>query len=699
MNNRKEQIQKLEEKLKLNINNITNLGAHFENNCIRVRALNLHSYLFELIIYDKKDTEKIIKEIAMNQINEFVSEAIISNKYEGYPYQFRVTFSEKNGNSVQKLALDPYAKSMVPFNWDGKEEKVGKGVFVNLKSPESGFELIEKSYKADNFIPKGYPSSSVYELHIRDFTSNIKNDSLEEKEVGTFKGAIKSNIFNYLDDLQFNVIQLLPIQSTYTVNDNDKKILEKGQGKGWTTNYNWGYDPHNYFSINGVYSTNPNDPYARIREFREFVQKAHEQGIAVILDVVFNHTMINEIFNNLDPITNYYYRNEAETKPVNLPPIASNRILVRKFIIDCLEYWVNEFQVDGFRFDLSSFLDKTTLIQAKEIFTKNSYKAHNGILHGEAWNFTDLTAETSWIKGKSDNEYQFGYFNDSIRNAIKGSDHSNDKGIVIKNDLDKFKSYVSQVVGGIKNYEFDNTIFSNDPYDLFTDYPKVSLSYNACHDGATLWDKINSSSNNLSFLERVNRYLQALILTYSVQGNVLNLAGTELLQSKPNDNSGMDAERSNKSNYPDELDDNPDDNSYATNSYKTTDFVNCLKWHHINKLKTIDKKYNIAEILNSFIKTLNYLKIKKANFFNKENILDIKQNIKFLISDFEKGILIYEFKSNGTNGKYLIMHNFGENDFAFKHDDYELILNSKIDTKNNLDILEAHSSKILFKNN
>lgn len=217
--------------------------------------------------------------------------------------------------------------------------------------------------------------------------------------------------------------------------------------------------------------------------------------------------------------------------------------MVRKLIIDSLKYFVLYYNVDGFRFDLSSFLTKDTI---DEIHNELVKIKPNIILHGEAWKFSDLDYHNTYVKGVSTNTIKFAYFNDTIRDAIKGSDHKNDPGLIVHNDQRLLSKYLVSIPGGIKDYKFDHKLklkFDDRDYDQFANDVGINLAYSHCHDGMTLWDKLNVSTKELSFDERIQRYRQGLILSTLTMGRQLLLAGSELLQSKPNDESGMDSEK------------------------------------------------------------------------------------------------------------------------------------------------------------
>ncbi|WP_036452124.1 hypothetical protein [Mycoplasma buteonis] len=627
----------------------------------------------ELLIFDKNDWDKKIATFDMT-CEKFVWTTKISQNYDSFYYQFQITHDDESIT----LALDPYALSMAPFNWSGNEKKVGKAAFVNINSDKAGCKPINLNSSLDNSL-----DPYIYELHVRDFTS-LKNQNKLKHRLGTFESLLEADIFKHLRDLSITHLQLLPIHSTYTVNELDSKIYLKGEGTKWTTNYNWGYDPHNYFTINGIYSLNPQDPYSRISEFRKFVNHAHKNKIGIILDVVYNHMMTNDIFNNI--LDGYYYRDNAKVVPVSQPPLADERLMVKKLIIDSLKHFVTEYGVDGFRFDLSCFMHAETL---QEIAIELRKLNPNIILHGEAWPFSDLKYEESWIKGSATNNYNFAYFNDTLRNSIKGGENGIERGLIIENNEIFFKQYVSSIVGNLKTFDFQNFEHSDNDYDLFSDNLGMNLAYSHCHDGMTLWDKINTSSFNLSFQDRLERYRQGVLLSVATFGRQFMMAGTELLQSKPMDITGMDSDRGFPSNYLDELIDDPDLNQYHSNSYKTTDFVNGLKWHHL-------ENEMVKQYIYYFVKDLNAFR-KNTNFFKARNLLELKNKFSFIKVNSSTGIIIFQIKNN--NETIIVAHNFeSENyvmDFKFMNN-FKILINTKLN--NNLlakKILAAHSSAII----
>ncbi|VEU71083.1 alpha-amylase family glycosyl hydrolase [Mycoplasmopsis glycophila] len=645
------------------------LGIFYKGDHIFARLWQPLAENVELLIFAKDDQDRLIKTLQMSK-KDTIWEVKISKDFDEFYYQFKVTQDGKTN-----VVLDPYAYSMAPFNWEGQEVNVGKGAFVDFDSPKAGKMPREVNLKTNYGV-----DPIVYELHTRDFTS-LLNPKQFKSRLGTFNAMLEHKVFKYLKSLGVTHLQLLPLQSTYTVNEFDLRILQKGDGEGWLTNYNWGYDPHNYFTLNGIYSSDPSKPYARIKEFRKFVDEAHKNNIGVIVDVVYNHMFTNRIYDDI--IDGYYYRDNAVTRPVSYPPLADERYMARRIIVDSLKMYVEKFDVDGFRFDLSCFLHKETIDEIDKELRKIK---PNIVLHGEAWAYTDLNTEQkeAYIKGSLDNNLQFGYFSDTLRDAIKGFDmHGGGKGLIASYDKNLLERYIVTVTGGLKTYNY-NFLEKVSEYDAYTSDPRVNLSYASCHDGSTLWDKINFSTEKLSFIERLERYRQGLLMTTTTMGRQFMLAGTELLQTKPYDKTGVQTNDMHKSNYRDNFGEHPDDNKYEWNSYKTTDYVNGLKWKHL-------ENENVQKYIFEFVQKLNKWR-NKTRFFRLDNLADIEKALTWRKVDFGKGILIFEL--NVDNKTIQVIHNFGNSKFKYDIKGKKILFNSKIN-QTNLNYVYDHTSMIL----
>ncbi|UVD81906.1 alpha-amylase family glycosyl hydrolase [Mycoplasma iguanae] len=669
-NNNIERITKID----ANLANVkAKLGVYFFKKFIKFSLWQPEALEVSLLVYDQANPQLLVfKKTCIKKQNVWTTK--IDLKYEKYFYTYLIT----HPNKTQKEVLDPYAKSMAAFNWLEVKSQA-KGAIVNLNATH-------KIEYRNNLNETLINNPVIYELHIRDFTS-LWEANLKTRK-GTFLAAMEAGLFPYLKNLGISHLQILPINATYTIDETNLNILNKSQGNGLTTNYNWGYDPHNYFTINGWFSSNPHDPYSRINEFKMFVNEAHKHNIKIVMDVVYNHLFKNDILN--DVLSDYYFRDFSQVWPVDQPALASERKMVQKLILDSLIYFVKEFDIDGFRFDLSCFIDKITLTK----IVKRLQKIKKSILlHGEAWPWSDLDFNNTWIKGVNTNKYGFAYFNDSTRNAIKGKDlfQNLDTGLVNGN-LNYFNSYINGIVGNIKNYPFINSFYSQNKYDNFAVSPLMNLQYSACHDGFTLWDKINVSSD-ANLITKIDQYRQALMLQLTTQGKQLFLAGTEFLQSKPNDATGAESGRILKINpINDFFNLEPFDNGFNENSYKTTDYVNGLKWSNL-------KNINVKKAIFNFFKEILHF-YKNTNYFQFKTSQEIIDNIHFIKVIY--GFTIFRIYDQANPQKEIIViHNFLNQKIDLAKDinlqNYELIFSSKANIRKITKNIEPHCSWILSK--
>ncbi|WP_027334187.1 alpha-amylase family glycosyl hydrolase [Mycoplasma elephantis] len=649
------------------------LGVLFVDNDIIIKLWQPLAKNVELLLFnDTCDKHEFLK-ISMKK-DENVWVAIINNKYEGKFYQFLIT----QDDNKKTFALDPYAYSLGAFDWEGKENKVPKGALVDIKNNKKCGEL---TYKLKNDLNVSC-DPFIYELNIRDYTSLIQDKQSER--TGTFLSALKYNIFDHLKSLSVSHVQLLPVHNTYAINEMDTRILNKGDGSGWTTNYNWGYDTMHYFSVNGYYSSDPFDPYKRISEFKMFVNEAHKNNIGVILDVVYNHMMTNTLLDNILP--GYYYRDKSKIRPVAYPPLATQRYMVRKLIYESLKHFVEYYGVDGFRFDLSSFIDKETFDYCVK---KLREIKPNLIVHGEAWQFTDLEYKDSYVKGITDNKIHFGYFNDSLRSIMTKDEHGQGQGIVDVPNKEKIAQYRSCVVGGLNNYNWNNNIvYSKREYDLFTKYPGNNLSYVACHDGGTLWDRlcVDESNKKAKIETIINKYRMALMAQITTQGRQLILAGTELAHSKPADKTGQDYNKCLKSKTSDFFNLQPDENKYHFNSYKSTDYTNGIKWENLNNKLIKKHVYEFVQDLIKFRQNTQYFRLNTSDEINKYIRFDEENN--------KENIVDYSIKVDDKKALRVI-HNFDKKDIKIiDFNKYNVLFCSRIDNKKS-DAIQAQTSYIL----
>ncbi len=356
----------------------------------------------------------------------------------------------------------------------------------------------------------------IYELHVGDFTFS-KSSGVKERgkylglvEEGTKIGDLSTGI-DHLKDLGVTHVHLMPIYDFISVDEDPERLGDK-------TNYNWGYDPELYNVPEGAYSRNPVNPYSRIWEVKEMIKTFHKHGIGVILDVVYNHTYktYDSNFNILVPA--YYYRSEngifSNGSGVG-NEVASERAMVRKFIIESLLYWQSEYMVDGFRFDLMSLIDRETVeLALKELRQVNPYT----IVYGEPWagSRTSLPEDmqTLWsYPGKGD----FALFNEKYRNALRGDNDGKDRGFIQGLISDK-----EALIEGIKGSLTD----SSDRLRKTSE----TINYFSAHDNLILEDKLTKSNGNKDRNEAMSKLAFGILLTS--EGIPFIHEGTEFRRTK-----------------------------------------------------------------------------------------------------------------------------------------------------------------------
>jgi pullulanase len=409
---------------------------------------------------------------------------------------------------------------------------------------------------------KNYTDIMLYEVHMRDFSmdsnSGIKHKGkyLAFTERGTKNSFGDATGIDHLKELGITHVHLLPVFDFASV---DETKLNENK-------YNWGYDPVNYNVPEGSYSTNPTNPVTRILEFKEMVQSLHKSGIRVIMDVVYNHTSKGK-GSNLDLLApGYFYRQNADSTWSNASgcgnETASERAMMRKFMIESVVYWATEYHIDGFRFDLMGIHD---------IETMNSIRAAlNNIdptifMYGEGWTAaaSPLAEDKRAIKKNAKELDNIAVFSDDIRDALKGSwMHSQIPGFV--SGIDSLEESVKfGIVGATQHADIDYSklIYSKAPY---VNNPTQIINYVSCHDDMCLVDKLKESkplNATDEELVRFNKLAQTVVFTS--QGVPFMYAGEELYRTKKG----------------------------IHNTYQSPDSINRIDWNSKNSQKDIFNYY------------------------------------------------------------------------------------------------------------
>jgi pullulanase len=674
------------------------LGATLDDNGVLFCLWSPDIKRCKVFIYDKDNSNKELNSFYMNKNGEYWEFYLENSKMgvyslDGYFYQYEIELQ----NGEKRRGLDPYAKSMAGFN-PHSDDKIGKAAIVDMNSERAGEK--DKSIGMGNL--KNSLELIAYEVHVRDFTINT---DVEGK--GTFLGFANYNEgIEHLKKLGITHVQFLPIQNYYTVNEGDKGFRDSG-GKY----YNWGYDPHNYFTLEGWLSTDEQDPYARIREFRHLVKKLHENGIGVIVDVVYNHTYGYDIFENIAP--GKYYRYDKDGK-ISLksgagPSLETRNEMVRKLIVDSLKFFVDEYGVDGFRFDLMGFIDTKTMREIRKALGDNI------ILHGEAWNFTDLDVKEAPIKGFPE-YYPLGIdlamFNDTTRDAYAG--RMENKGFV-QGDYSLAPICRTGIIGNL--VYFDNggeeLEIDKDIYNRFAHSPNEVLQYLSIHDGFTLWDKINLSFKG-SKEDKIKILKQASAMLFTSQGKIIIHGGVEIARTKPLAKDDPESNRAHTSENIIELDDTLGIKHFHENTYASSDFVNMYRWNRKNDkdFKGVYEYYCGLIKMRRAIKGFRYQyaeSIQKAvRFIDKDMSIDNNKYIAYIIdnslekdnideTNFEKLMVIHNVKSEELIIKNMFIDKNTKLILDGEKAGVEHIKDSKVIIKDGEVIIPAHTSVVLAK--
>jgi len=429
------------------------------------------------------------------------------------------TFQVHIGNAWSEEVVDPYAKAC---GTNGLRAQV-----IDLKETNP---IGWAGDKSPNFSSANKQTDAIiYELHVRDASihtsSGIKNKGkyLGLAEVGTKNSAGLTTGLSHIKELGVTHVHLLPFYDYNSV-DETKSAVQ----------YNWGYDPVNYNIPEGSYSTNPADGKVRIKELKELIKTIHSNGLRIIMDVVYNHTALtkNANFNILVP--DYYYRKRADGSFSDASSCgnetASDNAMFQKFMIESVVYWVNEYHIDGFRFDLMGIHDIETMNLISDTLRKIKPSI---VLYGEGWTSSSspLPDEKRALKRNAAQLNGIAVFSDDMRDGIKGSVFNiNDRGFAT-GQIENSESVKFGIVAAGKHPQinYSKVNYSKEPY---TASPAGLINYADCHDNNILWDKIELSFKDASVAERTKMHELAYAIVLTAQGASFLHAGTEFLRTK-----------------------------------------------------------------------------------------------------------------------------------------------------------------------
>ena len=499
------------------------LGAVWtaEETTFRVWAPTAEAVSVCLYACGDEEAEDLIQTVQMVPDVEGTWVVRVEGDLNGTYYTYAVTLGD-----VVVEACDPYARTT---GVNGKRAMV-----IDLRSTDPvGWDEDKAPHTSGSIT-----DAVIYELHVRDLSSDPSSGITQTGkflgliEAGTTNAAGQSTGLDHIKSLGVTHIHLLPSYDYASVDETNPDA-----------SFNWGYDPVNYNVPEGSYSTDPYHGEVRVKEFKQMVQGLHEQGIGVILDVVYNHVYNAEdfCFNNIVP--GYFSRIDQDGVYSNGSicgnDTASERSMVRKYIVDSVKYWADEYHLDGFRFDLLGLIDVQTVNEVIE----EVHKTHPHIIfYAEGWNMgTQVTKENVTLATQANSKETPGmaYFSDMIRDAVRGSNSN------------ASKTGYAAGAGGFAANVADSFL----GHPTWAKSPSQVVNYVSCHDGLSLFDRLTMSTSDRTLEERVKMNNLAAAIVMTSQGTPFFQAGEELLRSKPLPDGG-----------------------YDHNSYKSPDSINSIKW-------------------------------------------------------------------------------------------------------------------------
>ncbi len=524
----------------------------------------------------------------------------VKGKNEGLFYTYQVHL----GDSLLTETVDPYA---IATGVNGKRAMI---VDLEKTNPDGWDEDVKPPFNSIS-------DAVIYELHIRDMTVH-EGSGIEKKgkflglaETGTLTPDGLSSGIDHLKELGVTHVHLLPVFDFASL-DEAAHMLDF---------YNWGYDPLNYNVPEGTYSTDPYDGRVRIREFKELIKKFHENGIRVIMDVVYNHTGPTEESSFNKTVPYYYYRWNgpywADASGCG-NETATERPMMRKFMIESMKYWAKEYHIDGFRVDLMGIHDTETMNQVTTELKKIDPSI---IVYGEGWaaGTSPLDESERALKNNMMKLSNVSAFSDEFRDGVKGPVFmKNGTGFISGNDEVK-ESVKFGIVGAIQHDQINYDLVNYAKIPWAND-PTQCINYVSCHDNHTLWDRLKLSCRGMSDedLLKMNKLAQTLVFTS--QGIPFLHAGEEFVRSK----SGVE------------------------NSYKSPDHINQIDWRNKKKYNDLFQYYRQLIRLK---KEHPVFKIGSANL--------IRQHLRF-VDHRNENIIGYEINGEAVGDswkKVLVVHN------------------------------------------
>ena len=573
----------------------------------------------EIHIYEDGQGGKAIKTIKMKASGENRWEATVKGDLKGKFYTFDIGKGETPGVFAKAVGVNGMRGAIVdmaetnPQGWENDQRPV-------IQSPA---DLV------------------IYEMHWRDFSIDVSSGL---KNKGKFLALTEPKAIEHLKSLGVNAVHILPSFDYASV---DETKLD-------TPQYNWGYDPKNYNVPEGSYSTDPYNPVTRIKEFKQMVQALHKAGIRVILDVVYNHTFNIDHSNFQLTYPDMYYRKTADGKYSDGSgcgnETASEKPLMREFMLESVKYWIDEYHIDGFRFDLMGVHDIETMQQIRAEVNKIDPSIY---IYGEGWSAGSCAYPVDKLAMKANAQQLngIGAFSDDMRDALRGPFSDDHKGALLAGIPGEEESLKFGIVGGIAHPQVDMTKVNYDKKP-WTNNPTEQISYVSCHDDMCLVDRLKASIPSLTDknipekertaeLIRIDQLAQTAVFTS--QGVPFILSGEEMLRDKKG----------------------------VHNSYNSPDSINHLDWNNLQRYPQLFAYYKNLILLRKNHPAFRLATGDKVRqhleFLPAVNSKDVKQDclVGFLLKDLQEIdawktiVVIYNFNKEAKEmaipeGNYTI---------------------------------------------
>ena len=554
------------------------------------------------------------------------------------------------------FVLDPYAKSMAQWVHNTSAsisgDAIGKGAILDTAPivPDGGWSSSTAYFDGSAMTPAyAYTSSRdaiIYEAGVRDLTVDTGLTFTTGHTWGTYKGMI--DILPHIKKLGVTHVQLLCPLENYNYDQTKVGTRETDASKTAGANYNWGYDPQNYFTPTGMYSATPTDPAVRIQEMKTLINEIHKQGMGVIIDVVYNHTANNNVLCN-SAILDEYYRASSDNG-AGSRDVKSEYIMTRKLIVDSIQQWVSAYHADGFRFDLMGVIDYQTINAAYAVAKDLN---PNVIFLGEGWlgyytgdttdyngDATDSSSQANAAKFLGKN---IGMFSDSYRSILKNGYPSDGQGAFLSDTSQDPAALFSNIQGL--------------PTNSFTPGSTNGVvNFLTCHDNLCLYDSLSMATNSAKAADAT--VLQRAKIGYAIlmtsQGTAFIHAGDEMFRTKETTAAPGASNTKSATNT----------RTFVDNSYNASDAINMVNWSTVYTSNPIASNFTNYALTQNGYKLYAYtqglIAIRKATNAFRLPDASVATNVTLLpATAAPTKVLAFGYKAVATDGTgtYYVFHN------------------------------------------